>query len=110
MIAQGRGRAITLVESLVIMAVVALVVAAILPGFNKVRQQAQSVACTNHLHTLGEAHFLYAQDNTDKIPSSDWWLASRDVLPRYNAARRLPPVSESLDPAREYLKTGQLSN
>lgn len=105
---KARARAFTLVELLVILAVIALVVAAILPSFNRVRQQAYAAMCTNHLRTLGAAHVSYAQDNAGKYPSSDWWLASRDVLPRYNPAQRLPPVPGGTDPVREYLNTGQI--
>jgi hypothetical protein len=105
---QGQVRGLAPAEVLLLMAVIALAVAAILPGLHQVRQHAFSVACTNHLLALGGAHFLYAKDNGDRLPSSDWWLASEAVLPRYLPEQRLPPVPGGTYPPKRYLESGQV--
>ena len=62
--------AFTLVELLVVVAIVALLAAILLPVFNKARDSAKTSSCQNNLRQIGIAMELYASDYRGIYPSS----------------------------------------
>ena len=58
----------TLVELLIVIAIVALLAAVLLPVFARVREQGRQTVCLSNLRQLGLATFQYAQDNDDLYP------------------------------------------
>jgi len=61
-------RAFTLVELLVVVAIIALLLGIIMPAMGLVRQQAEFVACGSNLRQIATATFTYAHDYNDAIP------------------------------------------
>jgi len=59
----SRPRAFTLVELLVVIAVIALLAALLLPALSRARAKAGSVGCQSSLRQVGLATQLYAQDH-----------------------------------------------
>jgi prepilin-type N-terminal cleavage/methylation domain-containing protein/prepilin-type processing-associated H-X9-DG protein len=57
-----RKTAFTLIELLVVVAIVAILAAMLLPSLSRSKAQAQSVVCKNHLHEMGIAVEMYADD------------------------------------------------
>ncbi len=74
----------TLIELLVVIAIIALLMAILMPILNSAREQAMRASCLSNLKQLMTAWILYADDNDDKIASSDvgyhtaechkWWV------------------------------------
>jgi prepilin-type processing-associated H-X9-DG protein/prepilin-type N-terminal cleavage/methylation domain-containing protein len=74
--------AFTLVELLVTIAVIAVLVAMLLPALSAARRQAQAVKCMANLHALGQALVMYTQetryyprtqrDQNDPSPAVVW--------------------------------------
>lgn len=60
----------TLVELLVVLAVIGILAALLLPALGRGRALAQRTACANNLRQLGVAFQLYFQDNADTFPTS----------------------------------------
>jgi prepilin-type N-terminal cleavage/methylation domain-containing protein len=58
----GRKTGFTLVELLVVIAIIAILAALLLPALAKSKAQAQSTVCKNHLHEMGIALEMYAED------------------------------------------------
>jgi prepilin-type N-terminal cleavage/methylation domain-containing protein len=58
-----RIRAFTLIEVLVVIAIIGLLVALLLPALGSAKGRAQGVACANHIKQLALALALYADDN-----------------------------------------------
>jgi len=69
-------RGFTLVELLVVVAIIALLIAVLLPSLNKARASARSVVCMTNLHQIGVAVYSYAADNNGSVVPVVW---SRDV-------------------------------
>jgi len=60
----------TLVELLVVLAIIAILAALLLPALAKGRARAQATACGGNLRQLGLAFQLYLPDNADTFPTS----------------------------------------
>ena len=57
----------TMIEMLVVIAIIAILLAILFPVFNTVRVKTQETRCMNNLHQIGQALQLY-KDNWDKYP------------------------------------------
>lgn len=67
-------RGFTLIEVLVVVAIIALLVAILLPSLARARDQAQAAVCKTRLDQLYKGHVFYGQDNRQYFPHPDWWL------------------------------------
>lgn len=68
---KSRRRAFTLVELLVVIGIVALLIALLFPVFSKAREQAYRTKCLANLRTIGQASFVYANNNRDRLPNGN---------------------------------------
>jgi prepilin-type N-terminal cleavage/methylation domain-containing protein/prepilin-type processing-associated H-X9-DG protein len=63
------GHAFTLVELLVVVAIIALLVSILLPALSHVRDQGKSAVCLSNIRSLGMALQTYLQSHEDRFPS-----------------------------------------
>ncbi len=61
-------KAFTLVELLIMIAIVAVLAALLLPTLAKGKSQAYSTTCKNHLHQMGLALQMYVNDRQNRYP------------------------------------------
>jgi len=61
-------RAFTLIELLIVIAIIALLLAILMPSLRRARNQAKGVTCRNNLKQIGLAFTLYTEDNEGKFP------------------------------------------
>jgi len=64
----ARNHAFTLIELLTVIAVIALLVALLLPALSSAREQGRRAVCSANLRQIGIAITSYAQDNFGSIP------------------------------------------
>jgi prepilin-type N-terminal cleavage/methylation domain-containing protein/prepilin-type processing-associated H-X9-DG protein len=67
-------RGFTLIEILVVVAIIALLVAVLLPSLAAARDQAQTVVCKTRMREMYNGHLFYAQDHKQHFPHMNWWL------------------------------------
>ena len=103
----GGRLAFTLVELLVIVAVIALLLAILAPSAQRVVRLAHAVTCASNLHQLGNAAHCYARDNHDYLPRDIWpdqtghYIFAARFLPYLNATS-LPAGNSDSDYSAVY--------
>lgn len=72
----SRGKAgFTLIEVLVVVAIIALLIAILVPSLNKAREQTKVMICKTRLGQLYRGHAFYAADDKlGQFPHWSWWL------------------------------------
>jgi len=63
-----RNQALTLIEVVVILAVITLVAALLLPALASAKRKAQFITCNGELKQIGLAHRVWAGDNSEQYP------------------------------------------
>ena len=101
-----KSRGFTLVELLVVIAVVAILAALLLPAISQMAARGKSLKCLSNLRQIGTAFHLYANDNNGAFPlmnagsgdTSTWMIrlapyvgVSDGVLGPTPLARAVPP-------------------
>jgi prepilin-type N-terminal cleavage/methylation domain-containing protein len=61
-------RAFTLIELMVVIAIIIILAAMLLPSLSRAKDQANRVTCINNLKQLVYATHMYADDNEDQLP------------------------------------------
>jgi prepilin-type N-terminal cleavage/methylation domain-containing protein/prepilin-type processing-associated H-X9-DG protein len=64
-------KAFTLIELLVVIAIIAILMAILMPTLKRAREQGQRAACLSNVKQLALAWILYADENDDRVVSSE---------------------------------------
>ena len=66
----SKRQAFTLIELLIVIAIIAIIAAILFPAFAKVRENARRAACLSNLKQIGFGCALYEGDNQDLLPQT----------------------------------------
>ena len=75
----------TLIELLIVIAIIAILAGMLLPALNKAREMARSAACKNNIRQISLAFHSYAQDHNDWFIGY-WLTVGRDIT--YSTAKQ----------------------
>jgi len=90
------GGAFTLIELLMVIAIIACVAALLMPALTAVRQKADGIACMSNLRQIGIAGQLFAEEHSQTTPVMNRGLPSRSIH-LGTARRRSLPLCSLMD-------------
>src|SRR5690242_3765996 len=81
----------TLVELLIVIAIIALMIAILFPSLNNARRQAKVVVCASNLHQLDFAFRMYVESNSGYLsPNTNNWPTP--LRPYYDKPPHTNPI------------------
>ena len=84
--------AFTLVELLVVMAIIAMLAALLLPTLGRAKEEARATVCLGNLHQIGLALQIYVQENNNKMPI----MRDAPTDPAVSATNNYPTINQVL--------------
>lgn len=104
-------RAFTLVEALVVVAVIGLLAGVLLPALRSGMESARIAACASNLRQLQITNTLFAQNNDDRYAPGAPRHVAEDLV-RWHGARQTPsaPFAPEGGPLTPYLESGPVSD
>jgi type II secretion system protein G len=88
----------TLIELMIVIAIIAILAAILVPNFLRARAQGQLTACKSNLKNIGTAMEMYSSDNQGRYPS-----AIANITPSY--LKTLPTCAAAGQMTYTYIKT-----
>lgn len=76
-----RNKAFTLIEMLVVVAIIALLIAILLPSLSKARELARQTTCSTHLRGIGQSCYIYQDANKGVFPTAPHRVNPATVVP-----------------------------
>ena len=82
-------RAFTLIELLVVIAIIALLISILLPSLSRARELSKRTVCSANLRGIGQAMYIYAQDDPQVFPAiAQTYLQTSNNMRLYNPQDR----------------------
>ena len=68
----GSKRAFTLIEILVVVAIIAILAALLLPALQRAKEEGKRALCLSHMHQIHTSLIMYSDDNNGWFPMMYW--------------------------------------
>jgi general secretion pathway protein G len=105
MVSKGE-RGFTLIEMMIVVAIIAILVSILVPNFIRARAQAQTAACEANIKEIATALELYETDNEKYPASGNATSSNTDLTPYLNQT----PVDPVAGPGTPYTFTTSSTN
>ncbi len=93
----------TLIELMIVIAIIAILAAILVPNFMKARAQGQLTSCKSNVKNIGTACEMYSTDHNGRYPSKTQWQADlTTVINGASLLKRIPVCPSSGDKTASY--------
>jgi len=102
----GKGFCFTLIELLLVIAIIAILASILLPTIQQARKKSREIKCVANLKSIGQGLMLYCADHNDILPFHGEWEACEwdvDIIPYLGNAKDCSHCAVYLCP--EYRET-----
>jgi prepilin-type N-terminal cleavage/methylation domain-containing protein len=105
--AHGQAQAFTLIELLIVIAIIAVLMAVLIPALNRAREMGKRAACMNNTKTLALAWTLYCSDHDGMMPASQG-LATTGWVRGLTGTYQTRPVEAPMQDQIAAIRAGEL--
>ena len=88
----------TLIELLLVTAIIGILVSILLPSLLKAREASRKIVCLSNLKQIGSVLNLYTKNNSGYYPPKAAWNHQTSYLGEYGLTRRMRPSQRYLNP------------
>ncbi len=92
-------RAFTLIELLIVIAIIAVLISILLPALGDARRSGKLAICSTNMKQMGTAAFGYASDHEDRIPNFNWRAGMQSANADSDIERHLRGIHSDSDGA-----------
>ncbi len=105
-----RIKAFTLIEMLVVVAIIALLIAILLPSLARARELARQTICGTNMKEIGTTFYIYQSDNLDEFPTVAHDTEPGQTVPRVRYIENMGggDGGEPLDPRRDEISVPRI--
>lgn len=94
----------TLIELLIVMAIIAILASLLLPTLNQARDRAKAINCASNLKQFGLAMTMYVNDNNEWLPPTNMMVSPGGPNPTWTQLLMGPNPNDATNPWQSGLK------
>lgn len=91
-----KNKAFTLIELLIVIAIIAILASMLLPALGRAREQAKKISCSGNLKQIGSGILMYASDEKGMLPPHGEVFPGNNVWQEYVAQNYLGVLKSSI--------------